>query len=85
MLPVLLRFSDLKARRIVHNRPQLKNLQMREGFPLGRWMSANSRVWTEEEVIDWIESRPEATENKPVVITEKHVSRRTRKSTAEAA
>jgi len=85
-LPTLLRFKDLQERGVVRSREQLKNLQKSYGFPLGRWMSPNTRVWTEGEVIDWLESRfSKGTTNKPVVITEKHISRRTRKSAAAAA
>lgn len=83
-LPSILRFKDLQQRGIVKSRAQLENLKKKYGFPLGRWMSPNCRVWFEDEVVSWIESRPIATENKRLVITEKHVSRRNRKS-AEAA
>ena len=84
MLPRLLRFKDLQERGVVNSREQLRLIQQNYGFPLGRWMTPNTRVWTEDEVAHWLESRPEAIQNKAVVITEKHISRRTRKS-VEAA
>ncbi len=56
-----LRFRDLKERGVVRNWPSLKNLQKNHGFPLGRMLSANVRVWDEETEIDpWLKSRPTA-------------------------
>jgi hypothetical protein len=57
-MTVLLRFRDLKARGVVKNWPQLKRLQQLYGFPLGKMLSPNIRVWTEAEIDAWIESRP---------------------------
>jgi hypothetical protein len=57
-MTVLLRFRDLRARGIVNSWPQLKRLQQLHGFPLGRMLSPNCRAWTEEEVDEWIVSRP---------------------------
>jgi hypothetical protein len=75
-----LRFSNLadpkgQFGQIVTNRPQLDNLIEKHGFPPGRWMSPNCRIWFEDEVQEWLESRPIATENKPVNITDNHISR----------
>jgi predicted DNA-binding transcriptional regulator AlpA len=56
-LTKLLRFADLKERGILRNWPQYKRLQ-KLGFPYGRMLSANARVWTEAEVDEWIASRP---------------------------
>jgi hypothetical protein len=58
MLSNLLRYSDLKARKFVSNRPQLRRLQQNYGFPLGKLLGPNTRVWTEEEVLQWFETRP---------------------------
>lgn len=58
MIPVLLRYADLKARKIVNNRPQLRRLQQLHGFPLGKMLSPNTRVWTEDEILHWFETRP---------------------------
>jgi hypothetical protein len=43
---VLLRYRDLKARGIVASWAQLKRLQDHYGFPLGRMLSPNTRVWS---------------------------------------
>ena len=56
----LLRFSDLRARKIVNNWPSLRNRIERDGFPPGRMIGPNARAWTEAEVDDWITSRPSA-------------------------
>ena len=55
---LVLRFKQLKERGIVRSRPQLRNLIAISGFPQGRLLSPNCRVWTEEEVDAWFESRP---------------------------
>ena len=79
-LPKLLRFKNLQERDFVRSREQLSNLIETCGFPLGRWLSPNTRVWDEAEVLAWLQSRPIAYENKPTKITDKHISRRTRKA-----
>ena len=52
MEKALLRFKDLKTRRIVNSHAQLKNLLDEEKgcFPPGAWIGANTHVWTEEEI-----------------------------------
>jgi hypothetical protein len=57
-LPVLLRFRDLKHVGI-RNWPSLKRRVEKDGFPAGRYIGG-SRVWTEEEVLTWFNSRPKA-------------------------
>lgn len=57
-MTVLLRFRDLQARGIVRNWPHFKQLRAEHGFPPGRMLSPNTRVWTEAEIDAWIESRP---------------------------
>ena len=54
---VYLRFSDLKARRIVTNWRTLNRWVEREGFPPGIRYGA-SRVWDESEIEAWLASRP---------------------------
>jgi predicted DNA-binding transcriptional regulator AlpA len=54
----LLRFRDLKARGIVSNHPTLKRWIDKEGFPPGRLLGPNTRVWLESEIEAWIASRP---------------------------
>jgi hypothetical protein len=58
-----LRFADLKAAGIVNNWPSLKNRIEKFGFPPGRLIGPNSRVWSEPEIADYIASRP--TDRKP--------------------
>ena len=54
----LIRYYDLKARKIVRNRQTLANWIRREGFPPGRVVGPNTRAWTEDEVAEWLDSRP---------------------------
>jgi hypothetical protein len=56
----LLRFKDLRERGIINNWPMLKRRIERDGFPVGRMVGPNTRVWIEEEVEKWIKSRPTA-------------------------
>jgi hypothetical protein len=56
----LLRFAQLKERNIVRSREQLTNLVRRDGFPAGRYLSPNCRVWTEIEIELWFRNRPAA-------------------------
>jgi len=58
-----LRFADLKAAGIVNNWPSLKNRIEKFGFPPGRLIGPNSRVWSEQEIADYVASRP--TDRKP--------------------
>ena len=57
-MTVLLRFADLVERGIVNSWPQLKRLQQLHTFPLGKMLSPNIRAWTEQEIDEWIASRP---------------------------
>lgn len=57
-MDALLRFRDLKARKIASSYTQLKRLQDDHGFPSGRLLGPNSRAWTEEEVAQWFANRP---------------------------
>ena len=54
----LLRFSELKERGIARNWPTLLLLIERHGFPSGFYLGANSRVWRESDVAEWIANRP---------------------------
>ena len=62
MTPTLLRFADLKERGVVSNWVTLRNWIEREGFPPGRRLGPNTRAWTEQEINEWVASRPLATE-----------------------
>jgi predicted DNA-binding transcriptional regulator AlpA len=65
MSEVLLRFNDLKARKIVSNWPTLLRWIKSNGFPAGRQLGPNSRVWFEAEVNRWLEDRPPPEIRKP--------------------
>jgi hypothetical protein len=55
----LLRFDDLRAKRIVRTWNTLNHWIDTRGFPPGR-MIGRFRVWTEAEVMAWIERQPAA-------------------------
>jgi hypothetical protein len=59
-MTAFLRFSDLKARNLFNNWPTLNERIKRDGFPPGRLIGPNMRAWTEEEVADWLATRPTA-------------------------
>jgi len=59
-MTVLLRFADLKARGIVNNWMTLSRRVERDGFPPGKKLGPNTRVWTEAEIEAWLQSRPTA-------------------------
>jgi hypothetical protein len=61
--PILLRFSDLKARGVVNNWPTLLAWIAAEGFPPGRKLGPNTRVWTDAEIANWIAERPSAAQS----------------------
>ena len=58
MSEVLLRFADLKRRNIVRNYVTLGRWIEYEGFPPGRLLGPNTRVWRESEIDAWLDSRP---------------------------
>ena len=58
MSKTLLRFKHLKQRHIVENWPQLKRWIETQDFPPGRYLGPNSRAWTEDEIDDWLDTRP---------------------------
>jgi hypothetical protein len=58
MADILLRFGDLKNRKIVNNHVKLARWILREGFPSGFMLGPNTRVWRESEVDAWLASRP---------------------------
>ena len=64
--PTLLRFADLKARGIINSWPSLRKYVDHYGFPPGRKISPQTRVWTDEEVAAWLASRPLATRKEGV-------------------
>jgi predicted DNA-binding transcriptional regulator AlpA len=60
MLPRYVKFRDLKQLNIVNSWPQLGRMMRDEAFPSGKKLGPQTRVWTEQEVADWLASRPEA-------------------------
>jgi len=60
MLPTQLRFRDLKARGVVSNWVTLNSWIQNEGFPPGRLVGPNTRLWDEPEVVAWLKARPSA-------------------------
>jgi hypothetical protein len=60
----LLRYRDLKARGVANSRAQLKRMVELYGFPPGRLLTPNTRVWTIDEIDGFLASRP--TKPKPV-------------------
>jgi predicted DNA-binding transcriptional regulator AlpA len=58
VLPVLVRFSDLKAAGITENWTHLTRLLDEQDFPPGILLSANIRAWDAAEVRRWLASRP---------------------------
>ena len=53
-----LRFVDLKRMKLVTNHVTLKRWIEREGFPPGRMLGPNTRVWQSSEIEAWLDSRP---------------------------
>ena len=52
-----LRFADLKERKIVNNRTTLSRWIKQHGFPPGRLLGPNTRVWTDDEIEAYIAAR----------------------------
>jgi hypothetical protein len=68
---VLLRFSDLKDRNIVHNHVTLGRWIASQGFPSGFMLGPNTRVWREADIEAWLQSRPIKIEKPPRGFTAK--------------
>ena len=64
----LIRFHGLKERGIAGSYTQLSHLVRSCGFPEGRMLSARTRVWTVQEVEDWLSTRPPYSAAKPELI-----------------
>jgi Prophage CP4-57 regulatory protein (AlpA) len=58
MLSRQFRYRDLEEHGVVTNRVQLTKLIRTQGFPPGRMLSPNCRVWDEGEIAEWLASRP---------------------------
>ena len=55
-----LRFKDLQAAGIDKNRATLSRWIRQAGFPSGVLLGPNTRAWTEDEIEQWLKSRPTA-------------------------
>jgi predicted DNA-binding transcriptional regulator AlpA len=53
-----LRFRDLQARGIITSWPILKRRVDHDGFPPGKKVGPNTRIWEDTEVDAWVDSRP---------------------------
>jgi hypothetical protein len=52
------RFRDLKANGVARSWPQLCRMIELYGFPPGRLLTPQIRVWTDEEIAGWLATRP---------------------------
>jgi hypothetical protein len=57
-LPTCVRFKDLQARGIVGSWAALQDLIKNQAFPPGRLRGPSSRIWTTDEISQWLDSRP---------------------------
>jgi predicted DNA-binding transcriptional regulator AlpA len=57
---LLLRFADLKRMGIVSNWQTLGRRIRDQGFPPGIKLGPNTRAWPQDQVMDWVASRPAA-------------------------
>ena len=62
-----LRFRDLQKAGVVRSRPCLALWIKTCGFPRGVKLGANTRVWSEDEIEDWLASRPTSPKSPPTV------------------
>jgi hypothetical protein len=52
------RFPDLQAAGIVNSWPQLRFMQEKYGFPLGKLAGANTRIFPVSEINQWLANCP---------------------------
>ena len=57
-VPRFLRLSDLQERGIAMTHQAVRHMQKHEGFPLGRLLGPGTRVWTVQEINEWLATRP---------------------------
>ncbi len=57
-VPRFLRQTDLAERKISATHQSTQHLQATQGFPLGRLLGPNTRVWTTDEINAWLATRP---------------------------
>lgn len=51
------RYKDLKERGVVNGRDHLYDLIEKHGFPAGYRLSHKARIWDDDEVDAWIETK----------------------------
>jgi predicted DNA-binding transcriptional regulator AlpA len=56
---------EVIAMGVAGSRPTLDRLIKNFGFPPGRLVSPNRRAWTEEEIAEWVSTRPTAKKAAP--------------------
>ncbi len=61
----LLRFRDLIEMGVVKNRMTLARYIAKQHFPRGIYLTPQTRVWREDEVLAWLDSRPDTTNVMP--------------------
>ena len=57
-VPKFLRLKNLEERGIAKTHQAVRHMQIHHGFPLGRLLGPGTRVWTEDEINEWLASRP---------------------------
>jgi predicted DNA-binding transcriptional regulator AlpA len=57
-VPKFLRLKNLEERGIAKTHQAVRHMQIHQGFPLGRLLGPGTRVWTEDEINEWLASRP---------------------------
>jgi hypothetical protein len=57
-VPKFLCRKNLEERGIAKTNQAVRHIQIHHGFPLGRLLGPGMRVWTEDEINEWLASRP---------------------------
>jgi len=57
-VPKFLRLKNLEELGIAKTHQAVRHMQIHCGFPLGRLLGPGTRVWTEDEINEWLASRP---------------------------
>jgi predicted DNA-binding transcriptional regulator AlpA len=57
-VPKFLRLKNLEERGIAKTHQAVRHMQTHHGFPVGRLLGPGTRVWTEDEINEWLASRP---------------------------
>jgi len=84
LVPKFLRQKDLEALNISKSDTQTRFLQREHGFPLGRMLSPQIRGWTEQEVADWLATRPVKRTDDPALNLPRRRGRRQQSNQPEA-